>query len=350
MRFSKRAVRLTAWAAVTMLGLMAPPLSGDAMAQDAAAPAPSPADVATATSSFRKGNQLFKLKQWDKALTHFQKSYDAVASPNSLLYIARCKLKLDQHIEAFDAFQQTIEQGKQRETAEPKYKPTRETAELELGELTQKHVAVITVIVDNPSEGARVTIDGDELPREKWGQMVAHLPGDAIVVMEAPGLPAQSEELVLSAGDSRDLSFDAAPPPEREAVAPPPPVAPEEPEGEASPLLIPAIVAGGVGVVGMGIFTVAGILSNGTFDDLEAKCGGPCPDKERELDLIDAGKTEQTVANIGLVVGVLGLATGATLFIVSLSGGSDDGPDATAEVPATQLEVRPGFVGVTGAF
>lgn len=335
---------MTALAGATLLGLAGSPLTGDVMAQDK----PAPADVAKATRAFKTGNQHYKLKQWEKALAKFEESYAAVNSPNSRLYIARCKMQLKRYLESYEDFQGTIDEGKQREVAEPKYKPTRETAEVELGELVQNHLAVVTIVVENATDEARLTIGGQEVPHDKWGRGIPLLPGEATVVMEAPGVPAQSEDLVLAAGDTKDLSFDAAPPPEPEVVAPPPPP-PEEPEGEGNPLLIPAIIAGGVGVVGMGTFAIAGLMSNATFDDLEAKCGGPCPDRERENDLIDSGKTEQTVANIGLIVGAVGLATGATLFVVGMSGGGGDGADS-ATAPATQLEVRPGFVGVSGAF
>jgi hypothetical protein len=49
------------------------------------APAPDRAAVAAATASFKRGTALFQQKKYGAALAEFQKSYDTVNSPNSLL-------------------------------------------------------------------------------------------------------------------------------------------------------------------------------------------------------------------------------------------------------------------------
>ena len=110
-----------------------------------------------------------------------------------------------------------------------------------------------------------------------------------------------------------------------------------------TPLRIGAIAAAGVGVVGMVLFAVQGSASNATYDDLKEKCnGGPCP-QEFAAD-IDKGRTQQTVANIGLGLGIVGLGAGAALFVLSMT----KKPDTTQ--PQTTWLVGPGSVGVRGTF
>jgi hypothetical protein len=106
-------------------------------------------------------------------------------------------------------------------------------------------------------------------------------------------------------------------------------------------------VAAGVGVAGLGLFTVAGIMANSTYSDLSESCGGPCP-PDRQGD-VDAGKTEQTLANIGLIVGAVGLAAGATLFVLSVTGGESE-PTDEGSAPSSQLVVGPGYAGLRSSF
>jgi hypothetical protein len=100
-------------------------------------------------------------------------------------------------------------------------------------------------------------------------------------------------------------------------------------------------VAGGVGAAGLVTFAVAGLMAHSTYDDLNSACkGGPCPpDKSGE---ISSGKTQQAIANVGLVVGLAGVATGATLFVLSLPKAQ---PSSNAAVV-----VSPSWVGVQGRF
>ena len=107
-------------------------------------------------------------------------------------------------------------------------------------------------------------------------------------------------------------------------------------------MLPAAIVGGGVGVVGLLMFTVAGVASNNTYSDLKTKCGlAPCPASLQGE--VSGGKTQQAVANTGLVIGLLGLAAGATFFTLWVL------PSHKASASA-RLSVGLGSVAMTGTF
>jgi hypothetical protein len=95
-------------------------------------------------------------------------------------------------------------------------------------------------------------------------------------------------------------------------------------------------------------------MANSTYSDLEEKCAGPCPaDSQDDLDQIDSGRTQQTLANVGLVVGIVGIGAGVTLFVLSLGGKSSEaktGQAHLAPVRKPELVVGPGFTGVRGKF
>ena len=68
--------------------------------------------------------------------------------------------------------------------------------------------------------------------------------------------------------------------------------------------------------MGLVTFVAFGAMSNSVYHDLDSSCGGgPCPSSR--ADDISRGKRYQTIANLGLVVGILGAATGVTRFVLS---------------------------------
>ena len=104
-------------------------------------------------------------------------------------------------------------------------------------------------------------------------------------------------------------------------------------------------VTAGLAVVGLATFVIAGAMANGTYSDLKDACGGQACPPGHESD-ISAGKTQQTFANVGLVVLAVSAAATATLFFVTKpKAGSSSTTAASARVTA-----GPSFVGLQGAF
>jgi hypothetical protein len=144
------------------------------------------------------------------------------------------------------------------------------------------------------------------------------MPGTQEVRVESPGHEPVRQSITLQQGENKDLSIDAGAAPAVNQAPPPPPPTSESNRSLRSTLFPAAVVAGGVGVVGMVLFGVAGGMSLGTYSDLEKKCGKntPCPPQEKGE--IDRGRTEQAIANTGLVIGIVGLVAGGALLGIGL--------------------------------
>jgi len=77
-----------------------------------------------------------------------------------------------------------------------------------------------------------------------------------------------------------------------------------------------AYIAGGVGVAGIATFAIFGAMSNSKNSKLQDNCtNNVCPADLK--DDRDAGKRYQTIANIGLAVGIVGLGAGTALYLLS---------------------------------
>lgn len=92
-----------------------------------------------------------------------------------------------------------------------------------------------------------------------------------------------------------------------------------------------AWVLGGVGVLGLGVFAVVGGLGLADKSDAEQSCGSRCSD-----DVVDPIRTKFIVADVALSVGLLSLAAGITVGIITGLGSAP---------PSAALFLRPSGFG-----
>jgi hypothetical protein len=122
---------------------------------------------------------------------------------------------------------------------------------------------------------------------------------------------------------------------------PPPPPGGVEPAGPRKGPMLPALVAFGVGGLGLGVGAVTGLLTLGKVGDLEKNCPGQVCSKAEES-RYNSAHTLATVSTVGFVIAGLGAAAGAVLLVVRPGG--DAAPEQTGVL------VGPGWVGARGSF
>ncbi len=335
--------------AILALGLLAPSVLAQPKSGPAGSPAgPSKDEIAKATAAFGQATKFFQQKKFGLALDQFKLSYSTVPSPNSHLYIARCQAEMGDLKEAFRTFQKVVVEANQRAATEAKYAPTRDSAKTELDDLSNK-IGVITVNVVPTDPAARLKLGGALVPKEDWGKEMPVDPGPVVLTLEVPNQEPFVKKVDVIKGQKQTVSLDPAS--AKPVVVAPPPVLPPQTASSKPPFLPIAIAAGAVGVVGMGMFGVAGAMSSSTYSKLKTECGGAraCADHTHDSE-ISKGRTQQTIANVGLGVGAVGLAASAGFFIaaaVTKDKKVDDNPrTGLVVVPA----IGPGYAGVHGSF
>jgi hypothetical protein len=308
-----------------------------------------------AQSRFQRGKE--KLAKGDKegALTEFNASLDIVSSPNTRLYVARCLREMGKVVPAYVELGRTEIEAKELAVDDPRYAKTAQSAHEERAKLEPK-LAFVEVTVSNAGDNTILKVGGDEVRRGGWSEPIPVLPGNAEVVVETPGRPPITRSVEIKAAERKTVAIDAA------AGGGPITGSTSESGGGASTSSSPssakttmraaAYVAGGAALVGLGMFAYFGLRSNSTYSDLEDKCGpGPCPPGNDAL--ISEGKTQQTAANIGLVVFVVGAAAGVTLWVLSTPKSSSSSPTPTtgsARAASARITANPAFVGLRGTF
>lgn len=341
--------------------------AGHALA-DGVSPEQADADERSrAQTAYTSGVEHYEAKRFAQAAKAFAASLEIVSSPNARLMYARALREAGDTNAAFEQMAQTRRDAAHLAERIPKYASTAESAEAELKDLRAR-VASISIELTGGT-ALEVWVGQRKVPQTLW-RGVAVQPGLVHVVARLPGGRRAWRPVEVKLGEAKTVALDlstaeagpasivpwetsgraaagaeSATPDGSEA---PPPDSPVDPRGDAPPYREFSYIAAGVAGVGLITFAVAGLMSQSTHSELESDCqdNGACPTGSASL--IDRGKREQTIANIGLGVGVIGLGAAAILYFMDQSSANA----ATKRVlrAASRVTLTPGFVGYGGSF
>jgi len=317
-----------------------------AWADDAA---PTAAETAKAKRELDKGQKLYKQGKLDEAFAAFEASHETVADPKASLMMARIQRDRGELLKAHATYEGALREAQAAEASGKARRATADEIKRELGELANV-LGWLTIEVPHAPSGTRVSIDGRDVTSQ-LGKPIRVEPGPMVVAATVPGGVAKNQNVTVKAGETAtvEISFSAWSDSDALLAEDPEPATKHadddaKPEKSSGSSRAPAWIAGGVGVAGLATFAVFGILANSKYSDLEASCAeGQCP-PELE-DERNSGKTFQAVANIGLIVGAVGVATSVTLFVI---GPAKAAPAAEARAP--KLRVGLGSVELQGSF
>ena len=297
---------------------------------------------------YKEGRRLLSQHKYEEALEALDKSMAVLPSPNTGLLRAQALGELDRLGEAMEAYEQVMADAAARIGAgERRYQKTLEEAGRNSAALRAK-VGELSVTVTRAPEGTTVSVGDRQVQAERVGARLLGkvwlAAGSATVEARSPAGTSVSDSVEIAAGSSANLELElpeAAPDP-----APVEPLTPDPDEADdGAPFPwppLPAIIAGGVGVVGFALFAGFGAASASTASDLD-KCAPACSRSLQED--ADSGGRNQTIANVGLVVGITGVAAFGTIWLVSeLMDGEDAASDEVA------LGIGPGSLTVVGRF
>ena len=276
-----------------------------------------------AQTRFLKGKDHFDKNDLPDALEDFRASLDIVASPNARLYVARTLREMGRLVEAYAEYGRTAAEAKEHEREDGRYGKAAEAALAERASIAPQ-IAFVQLKVANPNDATTVSVAGSQLVRAGWNEPIPVKPGEVEVELITPGVLPIRKTVNLRAGQKEVVAIDA----NAGSVASGGPNGQlagggDDHHGSSSShagkgwMLPAAIAGGGVGVVGLLMFTIAGVASENTYSDLKTKCGlATCPPSLQGE--VSGGRTQQAVANTGLVIGLVGLAAGATFFTLWL--------------------------------
>ncbi|MBW2527390.1 MAG: tetratricopeptide repeat protein [Deltaproteobacteria bacterium] len=318
----------------------------------------SAADKKKAIGHYKRGRQLFAAKRYAPALEQFDASLALMPSPNTELLRAHALRELGRKAEAMTSYERVMNEATERiGLGQSRYQGALDDASQWFGKL-RPDVAELRVLVANAPGPVTVACGDaslDAKPVDATGgayrAQAWRAPGPVTVTIGWGEGEERTEQVELAAGKVETLEIDLAPPPED--TPPPEPEAPvvdqQVDEGDFPAPPLATWIAAGVGVVGFGLFAIFGSMSASTAADLD-ECAPQCPESLRED--ADSGHTQQTVANVGLVVGIAGIAAAGTIWLIDALVLSDDGAgdERPEDDAAVGLSVGPTGVMLHGTF
>jgi hypothetical protein len=208
------------------------------------------------------------------------------------------------------------------------------------------------------SQALSLKLDGREVPEPLSGKAISLDPGKHELVLERPGADPITRTILAQQGvQNRSVEFRLA----NASLGSDSPSSVGLDSSGASPMRTGAYVAWGVGAVGLGAFAVLGTLARTDKDRFEEECAkktaipanvapGVCLETTLD-DRKSSYEREEVMADIGLLTGIVGAATGTVLFILSKDSGAPAKSDDSASL---HLDVSPtlggAWAGVRGAF
>ena len=170
---------------------------------------------------------------------------------------------------------------------------------------------------------AEVKRDGTIIPKIQWGVPLPVDPGKHTVTATATGKKPFEASVDVKEGQIVKLAVPelqvgpatpvVVPPPVVPPPSPPPPAEQPDPGGSRKTA---ALVVGGVGVAAFGVGVVLGLVAKSKQDGVGADCSGDRCDSAG----VDARKSAVSTANVGSIVGGVGLlaiAGGAVLWLTA---------------------------------
>jgi hypothetical protein len=293
---------------------------GLAVALSAASAGAEPRDAAAAEALFRQGREAADAGDHAKACEKFKESNRLDPALGTVFNIADCEEKLGRLATAWQLFQEVAQRLPSGDDRQGIAKERARALEPRLPRLAVRLAAAA------PS-GTQVQRDGVELGSASLDTPLPVDPGPHSVTATAPGREPRVFNVVLREAESQsievepgaqssgtvttELTTDRAPSSNQRTVG---------------------YVLGGIGLVGLAVGTVAGVMVLERKSTVDDNCDEAKRCNREGFDAAESGRTLGVVTTAGLVVGALGLASGAYLI---LSSPKHEGPRTALFTRAT---------------
>jgi hypothetical protein len=294
-------------------------------------------DLGTAKQLFAEGKTLMASGKVAEACPKLEQAAALSQTPGVRLNLADCWLKLGRTASAWAMYHEArvLAERAGNDAAADEAKKASAAIEPTLSKMT------LNVSEDVAAAGIELTRDGEPVVRAEWGKAVAVDPGEHEIAARAPGRkPWSTKRAVATRGALVTIDVPAL---AQEGE----PVPAQAQEGHAlGTQRVVALVAGAVGIVGVGIGSYFALHAISQKGDYQAHVGsdGQCLDATCQSVSHDAAASA-SVATVGFIAGAALLATGAVLWLTAPPAAR---PTAARVVPAVGpagagLLVRGGF-------
>jgi hypothetical protein len=297
----------------------------------AAPPSPTADDVqVTARVRGEQGLRLFEASQWEDAYSAFEAADTLYHAPTLVLYMAHCRRNQGKLLQARELYEKVAAEPVPKGAPEQFGKAVA-SARTELDSLNLRIPSVRVSINGASASRTQVTIDGAQVSAADQASGKPLDPGSHEIVANADGGASARKTIALKAGESAWVELVLQQP-----------ASPADASALGSRL--PAVIAFGVGGVGVAVGVITGSLALVKINDIRSRCtdDGHCLRSDQAQ--ASTAQALVTTSTVGFVAGGVGLAAGTLLWILRPGG---------AKVKAkasTHVEIGIGSIAIGGRF
>jgi hypothetical protein len=258
-------------------------------------------DAAAAKALFDRGLADMTAARYESGCPALAESYKLDPRPGTLFTLAECEAKRGRTATAVELYDDYLSQFARLSADKQKQQGHRKEIAQEQRTALAPQVALLTILLaPDAVPGTTVTRNGRDVAPAAIGLALPVDPGEQLLTVTEPGRPPFDVRVTVGPRQKKLLTL------------PRPPPAPF-----FTPRVIGAVVAGGVGAVGLLVGVVTGGLTLAKKSTINAHCnfpGDPYGCDPTGLAATTSAKTLSVASTVGFVIGGVGLATGAVVF------------------------------------
>lgn len=289
--------------------------------------------TAAAEALFNEARKAMDAKDYDTACKRFRESNRLDPAVGTMLNLATCEDRRGRVATAWELFRGAFEKL-------PPSDPRHDYAKAQVDRLEPRLPHVTLALAAGAPADTKVK-DGETVySGASFGLPLPVDPGKHELVIEAPG--RETRTLSVEIREAATMTIEIAPGIEKVETG----AGGETPQPAQGDVQVSAagansggfgkkqwgFVAGGVGLVGIGVGITTGIMALGKKSTADEQCSDALQRCSQEgHDAASSGRTLAAVSTVGWIVGALGVGAGAFLILTS------DGEKG----PVTALETRP---------
>jgi hypothetical protein len=301
-------------------------------------PAAAQSSSSTAAQAlFDQARILLEAGQVAEACPKFEESQRLDPGSGTLLNLATCYEKSGRLASAWTTYLEAASASKASGNSE------REGVAREQAAALAPRLSFLIVKVGEAARGVRglqITRDGESVGPAQWDLPVPADSGDHTVVATATGYKSwKASATVKGEGQKTVVTVPVLERDPNAAVveSPSPDAASTHLSADPWPQRRLAIIAAGVGVVGLGVATGFGFSAKSTYEDSKSHCSETNVCNDTGLDLRDNAFGKATIATVAFGIGLAGLVGGAALWFTAPTDREQPVPK-----PSARLGMSPG--------
>ena len=292
-----------------------------------------------ARKQFQEGMALSAANNCSAALTKFRAVANVKMTANVAFNIAECEERLGKLVSALGNYRLAASQAQ----GDPKAKDVASRVADRIDALDAR-IPKLTIKRGKGADVASIELDGSELGASQLSAATPVDPGSHTVVAKIGDKVYAQDKVILAEKENKTFEVKINAPVakiEKDPVEEPK-IVPDVPPPPPPKSKVPAVVALGVGGVGVILGATFMAVRGSALSDLDAKCGGDttCPPSAKPS--ADNGRLFTGLAEGAFLVGAAGIVTG----VVILATGGSPKPKPAATSGAAFLSAPPSARGV----